>query len=81
MPYITMERTTIQISKKTRKMLDELKSYPEESMDTLILRLAERNIDSEPLSKEEVESIKKGLEDYEKGKFYTMAQIKKKYGI
>ena len=76
-----MERTTIQISRKTRKMLDGLKSYPEESMDTLIQRLAESNMDSEPLSKEDVESIKKGLDDYEKGKFYTMAQIKKKYGI
>ncbi len=45
-------KTTIQISKEVKKILDELKIHPRESYDSVIRRLIEHNIDIEPISKD-----------------------------
>ena len=73
--------TTIQISKKTRKLLEELKNYPGETMDSLIARMAEKGIDDEPLSEEEIKGIECGLADIKAGRVYTTEELKKKLGI
>ncbi len=73
--------TTIQISKRTRKLLEELKTYPREPMDSIITRIAEKDIDDEPLSEEEIDGIRRGLKDVEEGRVYSMKYIKKKFGI
>lgn len=76
-----METTTIQIRKSLKKKLEELKAYPNETMDQLIERLANINIDYEPLSEEEIKGIEKGLADIKAGRVYTLEEVKKKYGI
>lgn len=76
-----METTTIQIRKALKKKLEELKMYPNETMDQLIGRLADSNFDHEPLTEEEIKGIEEGLADIKAGRVYTMAQVKKRYGI
>ena len=76
-----METTTIQIKKSLKRKLDELKIYPNETMDQLIERLADSKIDYEPLSEEEIKGIEKGLADIKAGRVRTLEQIKKKFGI
>jgi predicted transcriptional regulator len=76
-----METTTIQIRKSLKRKLDELKIYPNETMDQLIERLADNKIDREPLSKEEIKGIEEGLEDIKAGKVYTTKQLKKNLGV
>lgn len=76
-----METTTIQIRKSLKKKLEELKAYPNETMDQLITRLANSNIDYEPLSEEEIKGIEEGLADIKAGRVYTTAQLKKELGI
>ena len=55
---MNMETTTIQIRKVLKKKLDELKTYPNEPMDSVIERLTDMAIDEEPLSAEEIRDIK-----------------------
>ncbi len=76
-----METTTIQIRKTLKKKLEELKVYQNETMDQLIERLANSNIDNEPLSAEEIKGIEEGLADIKAGRVYTTKQLKKKLGI
>jgi predicted transcriptional regulator len=38
-------------------------------------------IDDEPLSKEELAGIKRGLKDIEEGRVHTLENVKKKLGI
>lgn len=76
-----METTTIQIRKVLKKKLEELKAYPNETMDQLIERLADSKIDYEPLSEEDIKGIEKGLADIKAGRVYTLEEVKKKLGI
>lgn len=76
-----METTTIQIRKALKKKLEELKAYPNETMDQLIERLADSKIDYEPLSEEDIKGIEQGLADIRAGRVYTTEQIKKELGI
>jgi predicted transcriptional regulator len=75
-----METTTIQIRKELKKKLEELKVYPNETMDQLIERLADNKIDKEPLSDEDIAGIEEGLADIKAGRVYTTKQLKKKLG-
>lgn len=76
-----MEITTIQVKKTVKKKLEELKLYPNETMDSVIERLAKMAVDEEPLSKEEIEDIQKSLNDIKKGKIYSLSDVKKELGI
>ncbi len=76
-----METTTIQIRKSLKKKLEDLKAYPNETMDQLIERLADSKIDYEPLSEDEIKGIEKGLADIKAGRVYTLEEVKKKLGI
>ena len=74
-------QTTIQISKDTRKRLDELKLYEREPLDSVIERLTNMAVDDEPLSEEEIAGIRKGLRDIEAGRVHTLESVKKELGI
>lgn len=76
-----METTTIQIRKVLKMKLEELKVYPNETMDQLIERLADSKTDYEPLSREEIKGIEEGLADIKAGRVYTTKQMKKELGI
>ena len=76
-----METTTIQIRKALKKKLEDLKAYPNETMDQLIERLTESKIDYEPLTEADIKGIEKGLADIKAGRVYTLEQVKKRYRI
>jgi len=79
--YIIMETTTVLLRKSTKKRLDELKTNPRESMDSVIERLAKIAVDSEPLSKEEIAGIRKSLKDIEAGRVHKMKDVAKGMGL
>jgi len=70
-------KTTIQVEKSTKKLLDQLKIHPRESYDSVIKRLILERIDTEPLSEETIKSIEKALEDIKAGRLYTTEEVKK----
>jgi predicted transcriptional regulator len=70
--------TTIQIHEKTKKELDNLKIYPRESYNNLILRLIRTKIDEEELSDETIKNIEKALQDIKKGRVYSTREVKKR---
>jgi predicted transcriptional regulator len=76
-----VEQTTIQISRNTRRRLDELKLYNREPMDSVIERLTKTAMDDEPLSEEDIEGIKRGLADIQAGRVHTLESVKKDLGI
>lgn len=79
--YITMETTTVLLEKGIKKRLEKFRAYPRESINSIVERLMNMATDDEPLSKEEIAGIKRGLKDIEEGRVYTTAQLKKKLGI
>ncbi|EQD45820.1 hypothetical protein B2A_09126, partial [mine drainage metagenome] len=54
---------------------------PRESVDSVIERLANMAIDSEPLSKEEIDGIKRSLKDIEAGRVHKMRTIAMEMGL
>lgn len=81
--------TTIQLDEKVKAKLDELKIYSRETYNELIRRLIQ-NYNPKEMDKgslvetieimsdpEMMEGIARGMRDFEKGKFKTLAQIKK----
>jgi len=81
--------TTIQLDEKLKDKLDKLKIHYRETYNELISRLinstSPQKLDRESLTEtieilsdpETMRSIAKGIEDYNKGKTKTLAQIKK----
>jgi|YelNatPaOPRAMG01_1025707.scaffolds.fasta_scaffold01016_34 predicted transcriptional regulator len=74
-------KTTIQVEEEVKKMLEELKIHPKESYNLVIKRLTKSKIDEEPLSKETVEAIERGLKDIKEGRFYSTEEVKKRLNI
>lgn len=84
--------TTIQIEKSIKEKLDSLKIHQRESYNQVITRIVNLNpnkSDNESLT-ETIEvlsnpslmrSIAKGIEDYNKGRFKTLMQVKKVLSI
>ncbi len=64
-------KTTIQISLKTKRMLDELKIHPRESYSSVIERLIQLKIDEDPLSKETIRKIERALKDVKEGRVFN----------
>jgi len=81
--------TTIQIDESLKNKLDKLKIHHRETYNELIQRLvicnSSENADKESLIEtievisdpEAMRSIARGVEDYNKGRFKTLEQIKK----
>ena len=84
--------TTIQIEEKLKEKLDKLKVHHRESYNELITRLvamsAPNKADRESLIEtieilsdpESMREIAKGVEDFNKGKYKTLRQIRKEIG-
>ena len=70
--------TTIQIDKKTKKKLDEMKLSKRDTYNDVIEQLIE---DSLELSEETKKDIQEALEDYENGKVSTLEEVKKELGL
>ena len=70
--------TTIQISQELKKELDQKKFSKNETYEEIIWDLVEDNME---LSEQAKKEIKEAREDIKKGKFYTLAQVKKELGL
>ena len=81
--------TTIQLDEKLKEKLDKLKLHHRETYNELISRLinssSPQKFDRESLTEtieilsdpETMRNIAKGIEDYSKGRFKTLAQVRK----
>lgn len=75
-----MEKTTIQINMKTLERLRALKRYERESYGEIVNSLINESEDEE-LSEEEIEAIKRGLDDKRKERTYSIEEVAKELGI
>ncbi len=73
--------TTVQVKVSTKRKLENLKITKGESMDSVIERLTVLAIDEEPLSKDEIRSIRQSLKEIEQGKIHPAGEVYKKLGI
>lgn len=83
--------TTIQLDEKLKEKLDKLKVHHRETYNELLYRLVSsfspNKADRESLIEtidvlsdpETMRDIAKGLEDYNKGKFKTLSQVRKEF--
>ncbi len=74
-------KTTIQVSREVKELLDQFKLHPREPYDSVIRRLVEAKIDEEPLSEETLKRIEEALEDIKAGCVYTTEEVKRELGI
>ncbi|KHO55067.1 MAG: hypothetical protein QT10_C0007G0053 [archaeon GW2011_AR19] len=75
-----MEKTTIQINLETLNRLKALKNFERQSYDEVLNTIID-NCEEENLSDDEIEEIKKGLEDVKMGKIKPIEQVAKELGI
>ena len=79
--YNYVMKTTIQIDRDLKKLLDELKIHERESYSSVIRRLVEARIDDIPLSEETLKKIEEALENIRKGEVYTTEEVKRELGL
>jgi predicted transcriptional regulator len=79
--YATMETTTVLLKKSTKKRIEELKLNPRESINSVIERFIDMATDSQPLSKEEINGIKRSLKDIEAGRVRKMGDVAREMGL
>ena len=73
-------QTTIQLEAGTKDRLEELKEYPRETYDDVVVKLVQiaEHLESEPeLKKEVLEEIEAARRDIEAGKFLTTDHLLK----
>ena len=73
--------TTIQIDKKTRDKLKELKLHPKEPYDKVVERLLVLRTDEGELSEGTIREIELSLEDIKAGRTLSMNEVKQKLKI
>lgn len=73
--------TTIQVKKKLKDRLEELKIHPRESYNKVIERLVSIRTDEGELSRETLKNIEIALEDVKKGKTFSTKEARQKLGI
>lgn len=76
-----MEKTTIQISNETLNRLKSLKVVERQSYDDILNNLIDNNEEDEILTEEEIEGIKRGLEDIKHGRTISIEKLAKEMGI
>lgn len=74
-------KTTIQVSREVKELLDELKLHPREPYDSVIRRLIEEKVDDEPLSEETLRKIEESLKDLKAGRIYTTEEVKRELKV
>jgi predicted transcriptional regulator len=70
--------TTIQLDKKVRDRLKELKIHPKESYNKVVERLLALRTDEGELSEETIRDIEKSLEDVKAGRTMSMKEVKQR---
>lgn len=70
-----MERTTIQLNKDTKNILEKQKLYPHETFDHIIQRLLQKQDCDDQLSPRTIKNIEKGIKDIKAGRTYTTEQL------
>jgi len=74
--------TTIQLEEETKEKLTELRSYPKEAYNQVILRLINLSEEEmEVLDEETIKDIEEAMEDIKAGRFYTHEEAKKEMGL
>jgi len=73
--------TTIQLDRKIRDRLKELKIHPRESYNKVVERLLALRTDEGELSEQAVRDIEQSLEDIKAGRTLSMKEVKKKMKI
>lgn len=73
--------TTIQLDKKTRDRLKELKMHPRESYNKVVERLLVLRTDEGELSEETIRGIERSLEDVKAGRTLSMQEVKRRLKI
>lgn len=72
--------TTVRISPGTKAVLDDLKIHPKESYDDVIGRLSHLAYDNVPITDEELQALREGLDDIKKGQTRSLEEIMKDLG-
>lgn len=70
--------TTIQLDKKTRDKLKELKIHPKESYNKVVERLLALRTDEGELSEETIRDVEQSLEDVKAGRTMSMKEVKQR---
>lgn len=70
--------TTIQLDKKIRDRLRELKIHPKESYNKVVERLLALRTDEGELSEETIRGIEQSLEDVKAGRTMSMKEVKQR---
>lgn len=77
--------TTIQISKKLKDELDQIKTHPRESYQDVIEQVVNHFKEDDEshleLKDEVIKSIERGRKDFKNGRFYTTKQLRKELGL
>jgi hypothetical protein len=73
--------TTIQLDKKVRDKLKELKIHPRESYNKVVERLIALRTDEGVLSEDTIRDIERSLEEVRAGKTISMYEVKKRLKI
>jgi predicted transcriptional regulator len=73
--------TTIQLDKKIRDRLKELKIHPRESYNKVVERLLALRTDEGELSEETIREIELGLEEVKAGRTLSMKEVKQKLKV
>ena len=69
--------TTVRISLGTKAVLDDLKIHPKESYDDVIGRLSHLAYDNEPITDEELQALREGLDDIKTEQTRSLEEIMK----
>ena len=72
-----MVRTTIQLNKRTKDVLEKQKLYPNETFDQIIQRLVQKRDYDDELSLQTIKNIEEGVKDIKAGRVYTTEQLNK----
>jgi len=78
---ITMEQSTIKLSRKIKNDLRKQMNHPGETYETVIARLLKITQEDDVLSKAAIKNIEQGIADIKAGRVYTSDQVKKKLGL
>jgi predicted transcriptional regulator len=73
--------TTIQLDKKVKDKLKELKLHPGESYNKVVERLIAIKTDEGELSEQTIRGIEQSLEDIKAGRTLSMKEVKQKLKI
>ncbi len=72
--------TTIKIKDKMKTKLENLKLHANETYNDVIERLV-RTAQDDELDPQTIKNLRKSLDDIEKGKTYSLAQVEKELGL